>query len=237
MSTTFSTERDQLKASFSAGALATFEARRAALDGIVQLLSVHCDEFIAALATDMGRPRAEADAEVCVAIREARDISSNLEAWMRPERKGTHTMMQPAEAAVRRSPFGAVLIIGPYNYPLVLTIEPLIGALAAGNTVLLKPSELTPATSSVLARCLPKYLSPTVCQIATGGIDVSTALLATKWDFIYFTGSPRVGKIVAKAAAEHMTPTALELGGKGVWLRLERVCHVHAPCPFPPPFC
>lgn len=212
--TTYNTERDALKASFDAGKLGTAEARQAVLASMVKMLEENLDEAQAALSADLGRPSGESGAECFVAIREAKDASAKLKSWMAPERKDVHTMMMPAEAAVRRSPFGAVLIIGPYNYPLLLILEPFIGAIAAGNCVMLKPSELTPACADFLARKVPKYISPDVCQVVTGGVSVSTALLATHWDFIYFTGSPRVGKVVAKAAAEFMTPTALELGGK-----------------------
>ena len=210
----YNAERDALKGSFNAGRLATAEAREAVLASIVKMFEENVEEATAALMADLGRPMGEAQGECMVIIREAKDISAKIKTWMAAERKDVHLLVLPAEAAVRRSPFGTVLIVAPYNYPLVLLFEPLIGAIAAGNTAMVKPSELTPASAEFLARKMPKYISPDVCRVVTGGVDVSTALLATKWDFIYFTGSPRVGQIVAKAAAEHMTPTALELGGK-----------------------
>ena len=206
--------RDALKASFMDGNLASVEVRQKRVAAVEAMLTDHLDEASTALATDMGRPKGEADAECFIAIREARDIGARIATWAVPESHSVHIMMQPAEAAVRRSPFGAVLIIAPYNYPLLLAIEPLLGAIGAGNTVMLKPSELTPATAAFLAKYLPEYLPSDICRVTTGGVDMSTALLATQWDFIFFTGSPRVGRIVAKAAAEYMTPTALELGGK-----------------------
>jgi len=206
--------RDELKASFLDGHMASVVARQKRVAAVAAMLADHLDEASAALTADMGRPKGEADGECFLAIREARDIGSRIASWAKPESHSVHAMMQPADAAVRRSPFGAVLVIAPYNYPLLLAIEPLLGAISAGNTVMLKPSELTPATAAFMSRYLPEYLPTDICRVMTGGVDVSKALLATQWDFIYFTGSPRVGRIVAKAAAEYMTPTALELGGK-----------------------
>lgn len=214
MPSDYNSARDELKAGFVAGKCSSLEFRRAQLAGIVKMLEDHVEEIATALAADMGRPKGEAEGEAWICIREAKEASANLKTWMAPEQKGVHVMFHPASAAVRRSPFGAVLIIGPYNYPLLLTIEPLIGAIAAGNATMLKPSELTPKVADFLERRLPAYVAREACQVVTGGVDVSKALLATKWDFIYFTGSPRVGQIVATAAAKFMTPTALELGGK-----------------------
>ena len=214
MPTNYNDLRDALKQGFERGACSSLTFRRAQLVALVAMLEDHKDEAVAALASDMGRPAAEAGGEVAVSIREAKDAASSLERWSAPEPKPVHLMMQPSHAAVRRSPYGACLIIGPYNYPLMLCLEPLIGAIAAGNATLLKPSELTPATAAFLEKRIPAYLTAEACRVVTGGVEVSQALLATQWDFIYFTGSPRVGRIVAKAAAEHLTPTALELGGK-----------------------
>ena len=214
MPSDYNSARDELKAGFVAGKCSSLEFRRAQLAGIVKMLEDHVEEIATALAADMGRPKGEAEGEAWICIREAKEASANLKTWTTPEQKGVHVMFHPASAAVRRSPFGAVLIIGPYNYPLLLTIEPLIGAIAAGNATMLKPSELTPKVADFLERRLPAYVAREACQVVTGGVDVSKALLATKWDFIYFTGSPRVGQIVATAAAKFMTPTALELGGK-----------------------
>jgi aldehyde dehydrogenase (NAD+) len=210
----YSALRDELKASFTAGACSDVAFRKAQLRALVNCLTENVDEASAAIAADMGRPKGEAQGEVMATVREANDVIAKLDKWAKPERVSAHFMMQPSHAAIRRSPYGVVLVLGPYNYPLMLLLEPVIGAIAAGNVVVCKPSELTPATADFIARQLPKYVSAEVCRVVTGSADVSAALTATQWDFIYFTGSPRVGKLVAKAAAEYMTPHVLELGGK-----------------------
>ena len=109
---------------------------------------------------------------------------------------------------------GTVLIISPFNYPIQLALMPLCACIAAGNTAIIKPSELTPASSSVLAKLIPKYLDTRAFRVVEGSVTETTALLKLKWDLIFFTGSEQVGKIVQKAAAEHLIPTVLELGGK-----------------------
>ena len=111
-------------------------------------------------------------------------------------------------------PLGVALVIAPWNYPIQLLVEPLGAALAAGNCVLAKPSELAPACSAALARLLPRYVDPDAVVVVEGGVDETTALLAERWDHIFFTGSTAVGRVVAEAAAKHLTPTVLELGGK-----------------------
>jgi len=133
---------------------------------------------------------------------------------MRPERVHTPLLMEPGHVRVRRDPFGVTLIIGAWNEPYMLTLAPLVAAIAAGNTAVLKPSEIGEATSQQTAEMVPKYLDPEAVSVVLGGIPETTALLAQKWDLIFFTGSPPVGKIIHKAAAQNLTPAVLELGGK-----------------------
>ncbi|GAA2173211.1 hypothetical protein GCM10009784_06660 [Arthrobacter parietis] len=133
---------------------------------------------------------------------------------MAPAKVSVPLGLQPAKAWTQPRPLGTVLIIGPWNYPLQLVLAPLVGALAAGNTAVLKPSELALATSSVLAELVPQYLDRSAVTVVEGGVDVSTDLLAQPFDHIFYTGGERVGKIVMKTAAEHLTPVTLELGGK-----------------------
>jgi acyl-CoA reductase-like NAD-dependent aldehyde dehydrogenase len=121
---------------------------------------------------------------------------------------------QPASSRIIPQPKGVVLIISPWNYPFQLLITPLIGSIAAGNCALLKPSELAPATSAVLAKLVERTFSPEYCALVEGGVEETTALLRESFDHIFFTGSIPVGKIVMRAAAEHLTPVTLELGGK-----------------------
>jgi aldehyde dehydrogenase (NAD+) len=120
----------------------------------------------------------------------------------------------PARAFVQPEPLGVALVIAPWNYPIQLLVEPIAAAVAAGNCVVGKPSELAPACSAALARLFPHYVDSDAVTIVEGGVDETTALLAQRWDHIFFTGSTAVGRVVAEAAAKHLTPTTLELGGK-----------------------
>ncbi|MCU1526330.1 MAG: aldehyde dehydrogenase family protein, partial [Frondihabitans sp.] len=134
--------------------------------------------------------------------------------WLQPRRVATPLLLVPATASVVREPLGVVLIIAPWNYPLQLLLDPLVGALAAGNAVVLKPSELAPATSRTVTRLLRSHLDPAAIAVVEGGADETTELLRERFDHIFFTGGERVGKIVLRAAAENLTPVTLELGGK-----------------------
>lgn len=138
----------------------------------------------------------------------------NLKRWAKPKRIKSSLLTFPSKDYLYQEPFGTVLVIAPWNYPFLLAMEPLIMAITAGNTVILKPSELTVHTSKVITRIIKNVLPETIAASIEGGIEVSTELLAQKWDYIFFTGSTKVGKIVAEAAAKHLTPVVLELGGK-----------------------
>jgi aldehyde dehydrogenase (NAD+) len=122
--------------------------------------------------------------------------------------------MAPATCEIHHEPFGVCLIIGAFNYPIELSLGPLIGSITAGNCCIVKPSELSSACEEILATLLPKYLDTEALQVITGGVSTTSELLEQRWDKIFFTGSPRVGKIVMQAAAKHLTPVTLELGGK-----------------------
>jgi acyl-CoA reductase-like NAD-dependent aldehyde dehydrogenase len=147
-------------------------------------------------------------------IREAEHALHHIHHWMKPSREHTPLVMEPGHVKVRRDPFGVTLIIGAWNEPYMLTLAPLVAALAAGNTAVLKPSEIAVATGAQLAEMVPKYMDPEAVAVVGGGIPETTALLDQKWDLIFFTGSPSVGKIIHQAAAKHLTPAVLELGGK-----------------------
>ena len=123
-------------------------------------------------------------------------------------------IVQPGKAQIVQEPLGVVLIIGPWNYPVQLTLAPLIGAIAAGNSAVVKPSELAPHTSAALARIVPEFLDPECIAIVEGAVPETTALLAERFDHILYTGNGRVGRVVMEAAAKHLTPVTLELGGK-----------------------
>ena len=139
---------------------------------------------------------------------------NNINKWAKPKRVFPSLLNFPSSDYLYSEPYGTVLIIAPWNYPYQLALAPLIGAVAAGNTVVLKPSELTPNTSALLTKIIKNVFPPEFVAVVEGGVDTSTKLLDQVWDYIFFTGSVGVGKIVAKAAAPNLTPITLELGGK-----------------------
>jgi acyl-CoA reductase-like NAD-dependent aldehyde dehydrogenase len=148
-------------------------------------------------------------------LAEAKHAIEDLSSWMKPEPVEKSRIQNGSDTAVLvKDPLGVVLIIGAYNYPLQLTLIPLIGAIAGGNTVVLKPSELSPATEELIMDLVPKYLSKEAYHVVTGAVKETTKLLEERWDLIFYTGGTAVGKIVAAAAAKNLTPCVLELGGK-----------------------
>ncbi|CAJ1974242.1 unnamed protein product [Sphenostylis stenocarpa] len=147
-------------------------------------------------------------------------ILKELKHWMTPEKVKTSIRTFPSSAEIVPEPLGVVLVISAWNYPLLLSLDPVVGAIAAGNAVVLKPSEIAPATSSLLAKLIEKYMDPSFVRVVEGEVDETTALLQQKWDKIFYTviagllGNGRVGRIMMTAAAKHLTPVVLELGGK-----------------------
>lgn len=152
--------------------------------------------------------------EIGVVISEIDLAIKNVSKWSKPRRVVPSMLNFPSTDYIYSEPYGTVLIIGPWNYPFQLTFAPLVAAIAAGNTVVLKPSELTSNTSQLVEAIITKIFNPSHVTVVQGGIPETTALLKQRWDYIFFTGSVPVGKIVAKAAAEYLTPVTLELGGK-----------------------
>lgn len=173
------------------------------------------DDIAAAIYKDFKKPKFETlAAETQFVLAELKLTIRNIDGWAKPERKSSTLMNWPSSDWIYKEPFGAILIIAPWNYPFQLAIAPLIGAIAAGNTVVVKPSELTPHTASILSEIITAVFEPDHVAVVEGGVDVSQELLLEKWDYIFFTGSTRVGKIVYESAAKHLTPVTLELGGK-----------------------
>ena len=204
-----------LRHSFAQGVTRPAEWRRGQLIRLRELLVDHSDEFEAALHTDLGKSATEAQlTEIGFLVSEIDHALSNLAKWMRPRRAAVPLALQPATGKIVPEPLGAALIIGPWNYPLMLALSPLIGAIAAGNAAIIKPSELAPATSSLLSRLIDSSLDRRAITVIEGAIPETTALLAEQFDHIFYTGNGSVGRIVARAAAEHLTPVTLELGGK-----------------------
>lgn len=204
-----------LRAGQDAHLLRSTAARKAALRALLSMLEEQEEPILEALHQDLRRPRLEGLLADIAAIKaEIRFALKHVRRWQRGSFSVPPVVSQPSIGRVVPEPRGVVLIIAPWNYPIQLSISPLVGALAAGNSVLLKPSEVAPTSSAVLARLIPQYLDPQVVQVVEGGVQVSTELLAMKWDHIFYTGSTRVGRIVMQAAAQHLTPVTLELGGK-----------------------
>ena len=205
----------QLRATFDTGRTRPLAWREAQLAGLRRMLDEGEDELVDALRTDLGRPATEAfAADIGHTKQELRHYAKHVARWMKPSRVRLPVTVAPAKGWIVPEPLGVALVIAPWNYPVQLLVEPLGAALAAGNCVLAKPSELAPACSAALARLLPRYVDPDAVVVVEGGVDETTALLAERWDHIFFTGSTAVGRIVAEAAAKHLTPTVLELGGK-----------------------
>ena len=182
------------------------------------LLDQNRDALAEAVHADLHRPPAETfRSEVDACIHEIDHFLERLEEWLAPQ-----PVTVPADAglpvgstgAVRYDPLGTVLVIAPWNYPVRLLFVPVAGALAAGDTVVAKPSELAPATSALIADLVPRYFEPDVMAVVQGAVPETTALLAEEFDHIFFTGNGAVGRIVMRAAAQHLTPVTLELGGK-----------------------
>ncbi|EJL61986.1 aldehyde dehydrogenase [Flavobacterium sp. CF136] len=173
------------------------------------------DLIIKALYDDFKKPAFEAVlTETNYVISELKNTIKNISKWARPERVFPSILNFPSTDYIYKEPYGNVLIIAPWNYPFQLALCPLISAVSAGNKVVLKPSELTPNTSTIIAKIIEKSFHINHVEVIQGGIEVSDKLLAKRWDYIFFTGSVTVGKIIAKAAAENLTPITLELGGK-----------------------
>jgi aldehyde dehydrogenase (NAD+) len=206
---------DSLREVYQSGRTRPLDWRLSQLDGLLRFLKERQNEILQALQTDLGKPRFDAlVAEVVGVELDLVHVKKNLRRWMRPEKKSTPVIHWPGKSSIHKEPLGVVLIIAPWNYPLQLCLGPLVGALAAGNTAVVKPSEVSPATSALLERHLPNYLDPSCVKVVQGAVPETSRLLEQRFDHILYTGNGKVGRIVMKAAAEHLTPVTLELGGK-----------------------
>ncbi|WBX70854.1 aldehyde dehydrogenase [Tenacibaculum retecalamus] len=172
-------------------------------------------DIVSALYNDFKKSEYEAlMTETSIVLAELKMTIKNIHSWSKPKRVLPSLLNFPSSAKIYSEPYGTVLIIAPWNYPYQLAFAPLLGAIAAGNNVVLKPSELTPNVSKITKEIIEAVFDNNHVAIVEGGVAVSQKLLAQRWDYIFFTGSVPVGKIVAKAAAEYLTPVTLELGGK-----------------------
>jgi aldehyde dehydrogenase (NAD+) len=215
MSTDVVATIEGLRATFDSGRTADLAWRKRQLEGIIDLVRQNEQQLTDALAADLGKPPFDAWlAELNMVKDEAAHAIKHLGSWAKREKASVPMVTQPSTAWIEPQPLGVVLVIAPWNYPVQLALAPAVAALSAGNTMVIKPSELAPATSKVLADLIPRYLDPDAVRVVEGAVDVTTELLEQPWDHILFTGSTRVGRVVMEAAAKHLTPVTLELGGK-----------------------
>ncbi len=179
------------------------------------MLDNHKGEIIEALKADFNKPEFETlITEIVMLQKELNFFKKHLKSWVKPKTVFPSILNFPSKETIAYQPYGVVLIISPWNYPLLLSLQPVLAALAAGNCVVLKPSELTPHTSNLIFKLINQYFSGDFIQVIQGGVEETTELLNHKFDKIFFTGSTSVGKIVHQAAAKTLTPVVLELGGK-----------------------
>ncbi|ADY29419.1 aldehyde dehydrogenase [Cellulophaga lytica] len=189
--------------------------RKQALIKLKQEITKREADICDAIYADFKKPRFESmAAETQFVLAELNYVIKHLKKWARPEKVSGALLNFPSSDWLYKEPYGTVLIVAPWNYPFQLAIAPLIGAIAAGNTAVIKPSEITPNTSKIIVEIITAVFSDAYVAVVEGGVEVSKNLLAQKWDYIFFTGSTKVGKIFYKNAAEHLTPITLELGGK-----------------------
>ncbi|MEV4944031.1 aldehyde dehydrogenase family protein [Streptomyces zaomyceticus] len=203
----------RLRAIFETGLTRPAAWRRRQLHALRRLLLDHTAAIEEALYDDLRKGRTESHlTEIGGVLAEIEHALRYLDRWMKPRRVAVPMNIKPATARIHPEPLGVCLIIAPWNYPLTLTLNPLVGALAAGNAAVVKPSELAPATSRLLADLLPRHLE--AVAVIEGAVEETTTLLAQRFDHIFYTGNGAVGRIVAAAAAKNLTPITLELGGK-----------------------
>lgn len=200
---------------FATQATQSYEFRRKQLKRLKQMVLDNEDAIIDALHKDLRKHEFEAYAtEVGFVMVEIDKALSKLRKWMKPQKVKTPAFLAVASSYIKPDPYGNVLIIAPWNYPMQLLLAPLVGAIAAGNTAILKPSEYAAHTSRLLAELINKTFDVQYIHVVEGAVAETQVLLAEKFDFVFFTGSTMVGKIVYEAAAKHLTPVILELGGK-----------------------
>ncbi|WEV46062.1 aldehyde dehydrogenase family protein [Bifidobacterium sp. ESL0690] len=205
----------QLHRSFDEGISRPLAWRREQLERMKRMITAHHKDIERAVYLDLGKPAAEtALMEIKLVLDEIAFVKPRLGRWSGRHHVAMPLLMQPARSWTIAEPKGVVLVISPWNYPLMLSLEPMVDAIAAGNCVCLKPSELSPNTSALLQRLIGKYLDPRAFAVVQGAVPETTELLKQPFNHIFYTGNGKVGSIVMKAAAKQLTPVTLELGGK-----------------------
>lgn len=209
----------EMRASFNTGISRPVSARLEQIRNLQRLFQENRDKLVEALQKDLGRPTTEAliyDLET--PLGEIKHVLSHLREWVSPDYKGQNLLTLPSSNAIYHEPMGVVLVLGTWNYPIMLTMVPLLGALAAGNMVVLKPCVVSPNTAKLIGELIPRYIDHRWVTVVGQEFDRDSLctgeLLKHKFDHIFFTGSPSVGKVIMRGAAEHLTPCTLELGGK-----------------------
>lgn len=207
---------DEQKARFFSDVTKSYEWRIEQLDRMERMLLDNQEAFCAALHEDFGKPPFEQQFEITVPAGVIKYYRENLKALMAPQEVEIPKGLEATgnRGIVYKEPYGVTLVIGPFNAPVLLLLDPAIAALAAGNPVILKPANTTPATAALFQQYVPRYFDPRDVTVVTGGREEITELLKLPFDFIFFTGSSAVGKVVMRAAAENLTPVVLELGGQ-----------------------
>jgi aldehyde dehydrogenase (NAD+) len=206
---------DRLRTTFDTGRTRSPAWREVQLQGLHRMLVEREAELVAALGSDLRRSPVDAlMLDLTSTKAEVRHALKHLRRWMRPRRVRAPVTALPGRAWYQYDPLGVVLVVGAWNYPIHLTLAPLVAGLAAGNCAVVKPSEIAPACSAVLAELLPRYVDPQAVAVVEGGADATLGLLGQGVDHCFFTGSAAVGSAVLAAAAPHLTPVTLELGGK-----------------------
>ncbi len=206
---------ETLRATYRSGVTRPLAWRRRQLEQMARMLEENEAAFLEALKVDLGKPAVEGFiTDIAFVLSEIESMLKHLTKWNRPKRVPSPLVTLPARSKLVPEPLGVVLVIAPWNYPVQLLLAPAAGAIAAGNTVVMKPSEISAATSALLGRLVPTYLDPTAIALVEGGVAETTELLAERFDHIFYTGNGTVGRVVMAAAAKHLTPVTLELGGK-----------------------
>ncbi|KAF9443399.1 aldehyde dehydrogenase [Macrolepiota fuliginosa MF-IS2] len=204
-----------LRNGFHSGKSKNVKYRKYQLLQLAYMIKDNVERFEEALTADLGRPPFESHfLEIVPSLMEILSAWSSVEKWAKPERPPFSINAAPLRPVVHKEPKGVVLVINPFNFPIWTCINPLVGAIAAGNAIVIKPSEMGPHVSTLFADLIPKYLDPELVAVVNGAAPEATKLLELRWDHIWYTGGGRVGRIVSTAAAKHLTPVSLHLGGK-----------------------
>ena len=199
----------------SKGKTYSYEFRKEQLDKLRTSIKSHEQELLDALKKDLNKPAFEAyGTEIGLVLDELSFVRRHLKKWMKPERVHTSLVNFPSKSRIFKDPYGVALIMSPWNYPVLLTLDPLIGAIAAGNCAAVKPSNYSPNVSALIKKMLEEIYPAEYVSVIEGGREANQSLLSQKFDYIFFTGSVKVGKLVMESASHNLTPVSLELGGK-----------------------